>query len=74
MRLPLLTSRKMISVVGSWVPDLPGCCPTKWQVPSSQARTPVKFVLSLYGQLSAIRELKKWTLSLRKRPPGDCPP
>lgn len=38
MRLPFLTSMEMISIVGPWVPDLPGCCPTKWQVLSSQAQ------------------------------------
>lgn len=32
MRLPLLTSVKMFTVIGPWVPDLPGCCLTKWQV------------------------------------------
>lgn len=45
VRLPLLTSRKMISAVEPWVPDLPGALPYQVAGALFQARAPVKFIL-----------------------------
>lgn len=73
MRLPLLTSMEMIRVVGPWVPDLPGRCPTKWQVPSSQAQgtTEVRPEVCMGSLMQSGNG--EWTFSLGDRPPGDCP-